>query len=50
MTHALVGAPLLAFSIKVVVIWPRFILAMLVMASLVVAAAYAFDNGKPKKK
>lgn len=38
-----------AWSLKVNIVWPRFILALVVMAGLVVVAGYALESGKKKK-
>jgi hypothetical protein len=44
-------APLLAaWSIRMVIVWPRFILSMLVMLGLIFASAYAYQGGNAKKK
>jgi hypothetical protein len=49
--HAFAGAqPLAAWSMKVTIVWPRFILSLLVLAAMIFAAAYAYQGNDPKKK
>jgi hypothetical protein len=44
------SALLAAWSMKVTIEWPRFILSLLVLAGMIFAAAYAYQSGDTKKK
>jgi len=51
MHHALAGPQLIAaWSMKVTIEWPRFILSMLVLAGLIYAAAWSYESSNKKKK
>jgi hypothetical protein len=51
MNHAFMGPQLIAaWSIKLNIVWPRFIVAMVVLGAMAITAAWLDQKGKAKKK